>query len=154
MCSYDSRRPTSLASIGRLDVAQETDDIVAIGLKGEFDLSNSPKILERARQTLDRQKHVILDLSEATFIDASVLRVILHTHESATACGRVAVLQLGTAAIVERALHISGVERVVPRAQTRTDAIQTVQQVSATSDPEEPLRSTRRPGLHRGANQA
>ena len=41
------------------------------------------------------------------------------------------VLQLGTAAIVERVLELTAIERVLPRAHTRTEAVQMIQQKAA-----------------------
>lgn len=42
---------------------------------------------------------------------------------------RIAVTQLGTVSIVERALELTQLDRALPRAKTRTEAIQTIEQL-------------------------
>ncbi len=81
---------------------------------------------EEAERRLDDHKHLILDLNGATFIDSSVINVIIRAHRTASARGRVAVLELGPNAVVERALDISGITQIVPRAYSRADAIHTI----------------------------
>ena len=83
-------------------------------------------MLEEAERRLDEHKHLILDLNGATFIDSSVINVIVRAHRTASARGRVAVVELGPNAVVERALDISGITQVVPRAYSRADAIHTI----------------------------
>ena len=110
-------------SPGTVVVTPETGEIVAIHLRGEFDLATAPSVLEEAERRLDDHKHLILDLNGATFIDSSVINVIIRAHRTASARGRVAVLELGPNTVVERALDISGITQIVPRAYSRTDAI-------------------------------
>lgn len=112
---------------GVIRVVPETDKIVAVCLEGDFDLANEPVFGGQVDQALESGKDLILDLSEATFIDASVINVLLRT---ATAAGREqsVVLQLGTAAIVERVLEITRIEQVLPRAHDRQEAVRMIQQ--------------------------
>jgi anti-sigma B factor antagonist len=106
----------------------ETDEIVALCLEGEFDMATAPCIAEQSEHVLANNNHLILDLSQATFIDSSVIAALLAAHRQAKSRGRLAVLQLGTAAIVELALELSRVERVIPRTHTRAEAIDTIKQ--------------------------
>lgn len=76
-----------------------------------------------SERILADDKHLVLDLSRATFIDSSVI-----AHKQARASGRLAVLQPGTAAVVELVLGVSGIERVLPRVHTRAEAIDTIRQ--------------------------
>ena len=110
-------------SPGTVAVTPETGEIVAIHLRGEFDLATTPSVLEEAERRLDDHKHLVLDLNGATFIDSSVINVIIRAHRTASARGRVAVLELGPNTVVERALDISGITQIVPRAYSRADAI-------------------------------
>ena len=110
---------------GELHVFAETDEISALCLEGEFDLANAPQIIEEGERLL-ADKQVILDLSDATFIDSSVIQALLRLGAEARKNGRVVVLQLGTAAIVERVIEISGIEHALPRASTRPEAIDTI----------------------------
>jgi anti-sigma B factor antagonist len=118
---------------GILGVTPEADDIVAISLQGEFDMGSSPMLVDEAQRALDEGRHLILDLSEATFVDSSILNAVLRTHRAATSRGQVAVLQLGSAAIVERVLALTGIEQVLPRADDRAEAIETIRRLAGQS---------------------
>ena len=104
----------------------ETDEIVALSFEGEFDLANAPRIVEETERVLANDRHLILDLSRATFIDSSVVNALFEAHKQAKERGRLAVLQLGTAAIVELVLKLSEIERVLTRVHTRAEAIDTI----------------------------
>lgn len=114
---------------GELHVFTETDEIAALCLEGEFDLSNAPQIIAEGERLLADDKQVILDLSEATFIDCSVINALSRVGAEARKTGRVVVLQLGTAAIVERVIEVTNIERVLPRASTRSQAIATIHEL-------------------------
>jgi anti-anti-sigma factor len=111
---------------GQLTITNEGEEIVALSLEGEFDLANSHLIREHADKALRDDKHLILDLSQVTFIESSVINSLFTIQRNAQTRRRIAVLQLGTAAIVEHILELSGLERVLPRTKNRTDAIQTI----------------------------
>jgi anti-sigma B factor antagonist len=144
---HTNRFKTEVTS-GTVNVAPETDDIVALRLEGEFDIANSPRLNEEIDQALTDGKHLIVDLSEATFIDSSVINALFRARNNAATRRRIAVLQLGTAAIVERALQISNIERALPRTHTRAEAIQTIQQYAA-----EPAQDSPRSVLARRASE-
>ena len=82
-------------------------------------------------EALRRGNHLILDLTHATFVDSSAIAALFAVAKHATASRRVAVLQLGTAEIVETALRLSEIERVLPRASKRSDAIRVIRQLEA-----------------------
>lgn len=119
---------------GELHVFAETDEIAALCLEGEFDLGNAPRIIEEGERLLADDKQVILDLSDATFIDSSVIQALSRVGAEARKNGRVVVLQLGTAAIVERVIEISNIERVLPRASTRPEALDTIRRLQRPAD--------------------
>lgn len=119
---------------GELHVFAETDEIAGLRLEGEFDLANAPQIIEEGERLLTDDKQVILDLSEATFIDSSVIHALFRVGAGARKNGRVVVLQLGTAAIVERVIEISKIDRVLPRVSTRPEAVDTIRQLQRSAD--------------------
>jgi anti-anti-sigma factor len=125
--------PLSDDAPGTLHLVPETDEIVALSLVGEFDLANAPRIVEESERVLADEKHLILDLSRATFIDSSVINALFGAHKRAKERGRLAVLQLGTAAIVELVLKVSEIERVLPRVHTRAEAIGTIRSLMKRS---------------------
>lgn len=116
---------------GELHVLAETDEITALRLTGEFDLVNAPQIIENGERLLADGKQVILDLSEATFIDVAVIHALTRVEAEARKNGRIVVLQLGTAPIVDRLIEISGIERILPRVSTRPEALKKIRQLTS-----------------------
>ena len=112
----------------------ETAEIAGLCLEGEFDLANAPQIIEEAERLVADEKQLILDLSEATFIDSSVIHALFRVGAEAKKNGRVVVLQLGTAAIVERVIEISKIDHVLPRVSTRPEAVDTIRQLQRSAD--------------------
>lgn len=115
---------------GAIGVVPETDEIVALTLEGDFDLANAPDLADQIDRTLEGGKDLILDLSEATFIDSSVVNVLVQASQAAGAREQAVVLQLGTAAIVERVLEIVNIEQILPRAHDRREAVNLIQQAA------------------------
>jgi anti-sigma B factor antagonist len=118
----------------RLLVSRETDGVVVISLEGEWDMANAALLSEKTEQALDDQKHLILDLSHATFIDSSTIHTLVKTHEAASKQRQAVVLQLATAASVERILEVSGIDQLIPRASSRSRAIQIIQELANTDN--------------------
>lgn len=121
--SFGSEQPE-----GVIRVVAETDEIVALCLEGDFDLSNAPAFGKEVGRALENGNNLILDLSQATFIDSSVVHVLVNASRAVTGSERAVVLQLGTAAIVERVLEIAEIERVLPRAHQRQEAVRMIRQ--------------------------
>ena len=89
---------------GVIRVLPETDEIVAISLEGDFDARNAAAFDTEVAHVLGDVNNLILDLSEATFIDSSVVHVLVRAAQAVEGSDRTVVLQLGTAALVERVL--------------------------------------------------
>ena len=114
-------------SRGVIRIVPETDEIVAICLEGEFDLANAPALGDEIDRALESGNHLIFDLSKATFIDSSVIRALMRAVKAVSGREQALVLQLGTAAIVERLLEIVKIEQVLPRAHDRQGAVRLIQ---------------------------
>jgi anti-anti-sigma factor len=123
---------------GTVTVVPETDDIVALCLEGEFDMANSPRLNEEIDRAITDGKHLILDLSQATFIDSSVINALFRARKNAATRRRIAVLQLGTAAIVELALELSNIERALPRTHTRAEALEAIHRYAGNAAHDSP----------------
>lgn len=121
---------------GGIRVVRETDGILAVCLEGEFDLANAPTLVDQIDLALETGKDLVLDLSEATFIDSSVINVMMRASKAAGERQQTMVLQLGTAAIVERALEIARIELVLTRAHDRQEAVRTIQKRAVPVKPE------------------
>lgn len=111
---------------GVIRVVPETGEIVAVCLEGEFDVANVSAFREQVDGTVASGNDLILDLSQATFIDSSVIRVLFDAAGAVDRRDQAIVLQLGTTPIVERALEIVEIERVLPRAHNREEAVRTI----------------------------
>jgi anti-sigma B factor antagonist len=120
-----SRRPTESNGVRPGSVLRriEAGDFVVLGLEGEFDMYLTQQIDEHAREALAAHRNVIFDLSDATFIDSAILRAMLQVHRAASEQGLACVMQLDKASIVERVIEIAGLERQIPLARNRADAI-------------------------------
>ena len=108
---------------GTLHVVHETDEIVALCLEGEFDLANAPRN-HRGKRADPRRRQA----PGARPQPGNVHRLVGHRSQAGPSKRTGAVLQLGTAAIVELVLGVSGIERVLPGVHTRAEAIDTIRQ--------------------------
>jgi anti-anti-sigma factor len=113
---------------GVIRVIPETGDIVAVCLEGDFDLANAPALGDQIDRALEGGHNLICDLSEATFIDCSVINVLVRASKAAREREQAMVVQLGTAAIVERVIELAGIEQVLPRVPDRQEAVRIIQQ--------------------------
>jgi anti-sigma B factor antagonist len=113
---------------GVIRVVTETDEIVAVCFDGDFDLTNAPTLGDQIDGVLAGGKHVIFDLSEATFIDSSIINALMRAVRVAGDRRQAMVLQLGTTTIVERVLGLVSFEHVLPRAHDRQEAVRIIQQ--------------------------
>jgi anti-sigma B factor antagonist len=111
---------------GVIRVVAESPEIRAVSLAGEFDLSNAQALGDELDRALEGGNHLIVDLSEATFIDSSIINALVRAASAASARERAMVLQLGTAALVERVLGIAEIERVLPRTHDRQEALRII----------------------------
>ena len=132
MTTTGSDPPTQPRERATIHVRSEADDIVSLYLRGEFDAFNAPEITDHALQALAAEKHLVLDLSDTTFIDASVIGALRTIHVAAEDRGRSAVLQLGTAPVVERVILLTGIEQVMPRTSTRPEAIARIRELTTS----------------------
>jgi len=95
-------------------------------MEGEIDLINAPELLQHAERAIELHRHLVLDLSDATFVDSSAIHALVKIRTNAEHAGCVAVLQMGTAATVERAIEITGLEQLMPRVKNRREAIDAI----------------------------
>jgi anti-anti-sigma factor len=116
-----------------IHVDSETDGIIAVCLEGEFDLANAPALREHVDSALASGNDLIVDLSHATFIDSSILRILFDGAKAVDGRDKTMVLQVATAPIVERALEIVKIERVLPRAHSRAEAVEMIQGRAASA---------------------
>jgi anti-anti-sigma factor len=117
----------SEGSNGAIRVEAVSDGITTISLHGEFDLTNHHHVDEHIHQALASGDHLILDMTQTTFIDSWVINVLFQTAKAARGRDRTVVLQLATAPLVERVLEFVKIEDVLPRTRTRPEAIELIE---------------------------
>jgi anti-sigma B factor antagonist len=92
-------------------------------ISGEHDLSTAPNLRRRLDALLDEGADTVIDLSPATFIDSSILGVILDGRQRAAdrEIGFAVVHANGTDA-VGRVLEVTGLRAELPVHARREDA--------------------------------
>jgi anti-sigma B factor antagonist len=98
-------------------------DTALIVLGGEHDLASAPQLQQTVDQALANSGNLIMDVSEATFIDSSTIATFVRARDRAEREGGRFNLVLGTATIVERALEVSGVIPILQVVPTVDEAL-------------------------------
>lgn len=106
-----------------IEVEGHTRDTAIVTLRGEHDISTKPAI----GQALDAaclRTNVVVDLSECTFVDSSVVSELLRTARRLHQLdGLLALAVPSGARTVRRALEVMGVHPIVPVHETRAAAV-------------------------------
>ena len=97
---YGVKEPT-------VDVRWPRSDVAHVVLRGEHDLASVSTLA--GQHALAKSVHLIVDVSEASFVDSTTIRAIVASKHEAHLSERRFNLLVGTAAIVEMALDLSGV---------------------------------------------
>ena len=117
-------------STGRIDVSWYDTDITVIALAGEHDLSTSDGIWRELELAIRARQAVIVDLSDAEFIDSSVIHQLMKADKLARSEGTHVTLQLETAPVVQRVIQVTGLERHLVIARSRELAIAAAREAS------------------------
>jgi anti-sigma B factor antagonist len=108
--------------------------LASLTITGEHDLSTAPQLRRRLEELLDEGTGVVLDLSRATFIDSSILGVILDAkRRAAEAKVGYAVLHTNGADPVDRVLEVTGLRAELPVHTAREAATSAALEGSGTS---------------------
>ena len=99
------------------------DDTHVIELGGEVDLYTAPEFKERMVQVIeDGKKHVVVDLSKATFIDSTTLGVLVGGVKRLRPAGGSLTL-VCTDANICKIFEITGLDRVFSIHDSRDQAL-------------------------------
>ena len=97
-----------------------------IELSGEVDLYTAPEFKERMVQVIEEgKKHVVVDLSKATFIDSTTLGVLVGGVKRLRPSGGSLALVCSDQNI-QKIFEITGLDRVFPIHQSREEALSAV----------------------------
>ena len=99
------------------------DDTHVVAVSGEIDLFTAPEFKERMSAPIDAgRSHVVVDLSETTFIDSSSLGVLIGAHRRLKLRGGSLVVVCTNEAIT-KTLKITGLDGVFTLVHTLDDAL-------------------------------
>jgi len=92
---------------------------------GEHDLSTTDKTKNLLLGLIEGNDLVVVDLSEAAFVDSSFLNVLVTAHKRAGDLDKKLRVQVGTAPIVSKILEITGLLSYFDVAHGREEALRT-----------------------------
>jgi anti-sigma B factor antagonist len=103
---------------------ERKDQLAVLTISGEHDLSTAPNLRRRLDALLDESTPTVVDLSPATFIDSSILGVILDGRRRA-AEGDIgfAVARSKGSDAVDRVLEVTGLRAELPVHARREEAL-------------------------------
>ncbi|MDP8943043.1 MAG: STAS domain-containing protein [Actinomycetota bacterium] len=102
------------------------DQTHLIELGGEVDLYTAPEFKERMVEVIENgKKRVVVDLSEATFIDSTTLGVLVGGVKRLRPAGGSLAL-VCTDQNIQKIFEITGLDRVFPIHASREDALKEV----------------------------
>jgi anti-sigma B factor antagonist len=110
---------------GTLEVEIHSANAAIVTLRGEHDLGSKPAVT-KALATASGCRNVLVDLSECTFIDSSVISALLQASNRLTK--RHGLLELvipsGAHQAVRSVFELMGLQRLLPIHETRAAAIE------------------------------
>jgi anti-anti-sigma factor len=101
-----------------------------VKLLGEHDLAEKRRLQMLFQRLVVANDLVVVDVSEAQFIDSSVIATLFESARAAKQWGTTVRIQMGTATIVRRALEVSGILEEIEVASSREEALVAVPRVS------------------------
>jgi anti-sigma B factor antagonist len=103
---------------------ERKDHLAVLTISGEHDLSTAPNLRRRLDALLDESTPTVLDLSPATFIDSSILGVILDGRRRAGEADiGFAVARSNGSDAVDRVLEVTGLRAELPVHARREEAL-------------------------------
>jgi anti-sigma B factor antagonist len=109
---------------GELALERNDSGVAVLTISGEHDLSTAPSLRRRLDGLLDEGVATVLDLSPATFIDSSILGVILDgRRRAAEADIGFAVARSNGSDAVDRVLEVTGLRAELPVHARREEAV-------------------------------
>jgi anti-sigma B factor antagonist len=111
---------------GRIEVDRSDTGVVVVVVTGEHDVSTAPALRERVSAVIAEGTALVIDLTPASFLDSSVLRVLLEARRRAEEenLGFAVALGDGQAPEVRRILEVTGLMPVFPVVAGRQEALE------------------------------
>jgi anti-sigma B factor antagonist len=98
-----------------------------IALEGEHDISTVPHLQAALNRVFETGTSIVLDLSDATFIDSSVIRTLLAAHQRAQATtGEQLAIVAPEHSFAGRVIELTGLKRLLPLYPTKPAALDAI----------------------------
>jgi anti-sigma B factor antagonist len=109
---------------GEIALERKDQGLAVLTMSGEHDLSTAPNLRRRLDGLLEEGSSTVVDLTPATFIDSSILSVILDGRRRA-AEGKIgfAVVRSNGSNAVDRVLEVTGLRSELPVHARREEAV-------------------------------
>jgi anti-sigma B factor antagonist len=111
----------------RIELDRSDGGVVVVVLSGEHDVYTAPELRDRIDSVIEEGAPFVIDLTPTTFLDSSVLRVLLEARRRAeeNGLGFAVALSDTEAPGVRRILEVTGLIPLLPVVETREVALDT-----------------------------
>ena len=135
MSQKGSERYSCVVESNRIELDRSGNGAVVVVVIGEHDVYTAPSLRERIQSVVQEKGPFVVDLTPATFVDSSILRVLLEARRQAeeSGLGFAVVLGNGEGPGVRRILEVTGLIEVFPVLATREEALEAVRSQKAAS---------------------
>lgn len=117
---------------GEFRLQSRKGEPVLLTVHGEHDLHTAPELRRRLDELIDAGSPIVVDLSPATFVDSSILGVLLDGRRRASEAGIGFTVAQGDGAVaVSRVLQVTGLRTELPVHESVDDAVAEAAQGSA-----------------------
>jgi anti-sigma B factor antagonist len=114
-----------VTSVTPIDLERD-GEVTIVVVRGEHDLSTAETLRSQLEAVREQRRPFVVDLSAATFIDSAVLGVLIAAHDRASTDGTAMAFAVGLAPTVRKIIDLTGLEGVLPIAESRADAIRAI----------------------------
>lgn len=118
-----------------VQVASPQAGVAVVSVADELDLATRTEFSALLDALVRANELVVVDFSEALFIDSSTLNVLLSAHRLALERGTRLRLQLGDGCVVKRTFEISGLLEELSWASSREEALDGSAPAAGRDDP-------------------
>jgi anti-anti-sigma factor len=119
--AFDAMQPPFSAATRRL-----ADGIVVVAITGTADLYTAPELKDLVAQAaMETEAGLVMDLTEATFVDSSGLAVLFTAHRHVERLGGRLVI-VNSNRDIANTLAVTGIDTVVSIEPTLTQALQSL----------------------------
>ena len=109
----------------KIEVSRSAKGVAVLSVQGEHDVYTAPSLADQVEGLIDERVPFVIDLTPATFVDSSVLRVLLEARRRAEeeGVGFAVALDQDDAGAVRRVLEVTGLVPVLPVHSARDAAV-------------------------------